>query len=65
MISSAISLAKPLTIPPVDGSHLAMHNSRAAVTLEEMVVGLRVGAWPRFRLWIRTDLSAALTLSQP
>jgi hypothetical protein len=44
MMSSAISLTNPLTEPPEDGSHLAMQRRRAAVTLEEIVVGLRVGA---------------------
>jgi hypothetical protein len=44
MISSAISLTKPFTTPQVDGSYLAMQSKRAAVTFEEMVEGLRVGA---------------------
>jgi hypothetical protein len=38
-----------------------MQRRRAVVTLEEMVEGLRVGLCPRFRLWIRMDLSASLT----
>jgi hypothetical protein len=38
-----------------------MQRRMAVVTLEEMVEGLRVGLCPRFRLWIKIDLSASLT----
>jgi hypothetical protein len=55
-MSDTTSLAVALS------SKLEMWLNRAAVTLEEIVEGLIIGACPRSRFYTITDLSASLTV---
>ncbi len=64
IMSSIVSLTPAVTCPRASGSTRATQRRSAAVIFDEIVAGLRVGLWPRLRLWMRIDFSASLTAAE-